>query len=115
MKKQGVGSRFFRMALPGVLRIFDRPGIVRSLSCGTILMSSSVMLLWVDEQNLVKPGLEVEAKLEWPALLNDVVPLIFVTRGKIIAADGMMVVVKFSPRSYDLKTHGSVFKSLDAA
>ena len=60
----------------------------------TIDMSSSGLLFTCS--HALHPGMRMEVTLEWPSLLDSVIPLQLVTSGKIVRADGNKFGMAFS-------------------
>jgi hypothetical protein len=61
--------------------------------------------------NPLPVGVEIEVRLEWPFLLQNVCPLELLLRGKVLRSDAQRTVAKMS--SYEFRTRGA--RSFDQA
>ena len=50
-------------------------------------------------------GVEIELRLEWPFLLQNVCPLELLVRGKVVRSDGQRTVARMN--SYEFRTRGA--------
>ena len=66
----------------------------------TINMSSSGLLFSCPHE--LRTGMRIELTLEWPSLLDSVIPLQLATRGRIVRAQGSKYALAFS--TYQFRT-----------
>jgi hypothetical protein len=80
-----------------------RENIVQ-VGLGKSLNMSSSGVLFTTE-SILREGLVVELAVSWPALLDNVLPLKLIVRGRLVRADGTQAAMTIE--KYEFKTRGS--------
>jgi hypothetical protein len=91
-------EREVRYKILGAHKSVIQVGMGRSLN-----MSSSGVLFTTE--SILREGERVELAVSWPALLNDVLPLKLVARGRLVRSNGREAAM--SIEKYEFKTRGS--------
>ena len=79
-------------------KVLDRRGTGETSAGKTIDMSSNGILFATDGQKL--GGKLLEVSISWPAQLNSVVPLKFVTRGRVVRSEHGKAAIMIQHREF---------------
>ncbi len=85
-------------------KIFEGHKSVIRVGLGKSLNMSSSGVLFTTESTLIE-GERIELAVSWPALLDSVLPLKLIARGRLVRADGTQAAMTIE--RYEFKTRGS--------
>ena len=92
----------YPIALDAEYRLVGRDGVQCQGSCRTVNISSGGVLL--EAEAVLSPLGPIEVSIEWPCLLQGVVPLKLIGCGNIVRLDGSSIAVKIT--GYEFHTAG---------
>jgi hypothetical protein len=92
----------YPIALDAEYRLVGRDGVQCQGSCRTVNISSGGVLL--EAEAVLSPLGPIEVSIEWPCLLQGVVPLKLIGCGNIVRLDGSSIAVRIT--GYEFRTAG---------